>query len=115
MLLHPPPNCEEATQSQSSIIIDNTPTGRKSAKLFWTSDLERSALELYVQAVRNGKRLDNGFKPETHQAIAMALKDKFPNVDLDEKKYFIFFFLALIDLVFGWNEATSRVTAPERF
>ncbi|KNZ64219.1 uncharacterized protein VP01_1053g4 [Puccinia sorghi] len=71
--------------SDFNFFINSTPTGNKSAKLYWTSKLERAA-ELYVQAVCNGKTLDNRFKPETHSAIVMPLKDKFPKIDLDKKK-----------------------------
>ena len=60
--------------------------GRKGVKLFWTTEMERAAMELYVEAVRQGKRSDNGFKPETHRSIAAALQAKFPTADLDEKK-----------------------------
>ena len=93
------------SQSQQSMLVDvdmeedstqlnsqqNLPSGtpansRKTTKVFWTSEMESAALELYVQAVREGKRSDNGFKPETHRAIAAALQIKFPTVDLDEKK-----------------------------
>ncbi|KNZ44899.1 uncharacterized protein VP01_8712g1, partial [Puccinia sorghi] len=55
--------------SQSSVVIDTTPTGCKSSKLFWTAEVRMMV-----------------FKPETHRAIAMALKEKFPKVDLDNRK-----------------------------
>ncbi|KNZ44900.1 uncharacterized protein VP01_8712g2, partial [Puccinia sorghi] len=48
--------------SQSSVVIDTTPTGCKSSKLFWTAELERAALELFVQAVCNVKSSDDGFQ-----------------------------------------------------
>ena len=74
-------NSQQTTSSENT-----TASGRKPTKLFWTSEMERAALELYVQAVREGKRADNGFKPEKHRAVAGALQIKFPTVDLDEKK-----------------------------
>ena len=72
-------------QSQQSVGLGTTSGSRKTVKLFWSSEMEWAALELYVQAVREGKRLDNGFKPKTHRAIAAALREKFPSSDLDEK------------------------------
>ncbi|KNZ59274.1 uncharacterized protein VP01_176g5 [Puccinia sorghi] len=72
---------------------------------------QRLALELYVQAVRNRKRSDNGFKPETHQAITIALKDKFPN---EFKKDYDTFLELKNTSVFGWNETTSKLTSPEQ-
>lgn len=73
-------------QSQQSVGLGTTSGSRKTVKLFWSSEMEWAALELYVQAVREGKQSDNGFKPETHRAIAAALREKFPSSDLDEKK-----------------------------
>ncbi|KAH9453278.1 hypothetical protein MJO28_013391 [Puccinia striiformis f. sp. tritici] len=58
----------------------------KQHKIMWTPEMENTALELYVRAVQDGKRSENGFVPDTHRSIARKLNDLFPNVDLDEKK-----------------------------
>ncbi|OAV93257.1 hypothetical protein, variant [Puccinia triticina 1-1 BBBD Race 1] len=58
----------------------------KQHKIMWTPEMENTALELYVRAVQEGKRSENGFVPDTHRSIARQLNDLFPNVDLDEKK-----------------------------
>ena len=72
---------EDSTQlnSQQNLPSGTPANSRKTTKVFWTSEMESAALELYVQAVCEGKRSDNGFKPA-------ALQIKFPTVDLDEKK-----------------------------
>ncbi|KNZ47913.1 uncharacterized protein VP01_604g5 [Puccinia sorghi] len=108
----------------SSLAVKTTPRGRKVVKLFWMAELEQASLKLYVQAVRDGKRSNNGFKPETHCAVAI-LKEKFLHMDLDEKKLnlktirylsfffhsFFFFFTVLLTCHntsgFGWNDETS--------
>jgi len=62
------------------------PLMAKQHKIMWTPEMENTALELYVRAVQDGKRSENGFVPDTHRSIARQLNDLFPNVDLDEKK-----------------------------
>lgn len=62
------------------------PLMAKQHKIMWTPEMENTALELYVRAVQDGKRSENGFVPDTHRSIARRLNDLFPNVDLDEKK-----------------------------
>jgi hypothetical protein len=64
----------------------NNPLMAKQHKIMWTPEMENTALELYVRAVQEGKRSENGFVPDTHRSIARQLNDLFPNVDLDEKK-----------------------------
>ncbi|EFP85023.2 hypothetical protein PGT21_006017 [Puccinia graminis f. sp. tritici] len=64
----------------------NSPLMAKQHKIMWTPEMENTALELYVRAVQEGKRSENGFVPDTHRSIARQLNDLFPNVDLDEKK-----------------------------
>ena len=111
----------QQTNPQANNHASNT---RKQSKLFWTAKMERAALELYVQAVRAGKRTDNGFKPETHRSIALELRARFPTVDLDDKKVKSKFnqgfkkdYDTFVDLWnasgFGWNNATYEVTAPD--
>ncbi|KNZ45499.1 hypothetical protein VP01_805g2 [Puccinia sorghi] len=66
---------EEA--SQSSVVIDITPTGRKSAKLFWTTKQQESQLQIqsgFKKDVNNFLELKNasGFwwKEETWEVTA---------------------------------------------
>jgi hypothetical protein len=73
----PPPSTLESKSS---------PLMAKQHKIMWTPEMENTALELYVRAVQEGKRSENGFVPDTHRSIARQLNDLFPNVDLDEKK-----------------------------
>ncbi|PLW24752.1 hypothetical protein PCASD_05240 [Puccinia coronata f. sp. avenae] len=102
---------ESQIEYQQRIVIENTASVCKQVKVFWTSKMERVALELYVQAVLDGKQSNNGFKPETHRAIASALQLKFPTGFKKE-------YDALLELKnqsgFGWNKATWEVTAPEQ-
>ncbi|WAQ87653.1 hypothetical protein PtA15_8A559 [Puccinia triticina] len=48
--------------------------------------MEKSALDLYVKAVKEGKRCDNGFKTETHQWAAAELGKEFPEYDFTGQK-----------------------------
>lgn len=54
---------------ENFLAMETTPTHFQTAKPFWESKLGQDSLELYVKAMCNGKRYNNGFKPETHHAI----------------------------------------------
>ncbi|WAR57513.1 hypothetical protein PtB15_8B563 [Puccinia triticina] len=72
-----PPNQPEGDESQ-------TQTQRKN--LVWSPAMEKSALDLYVKAVKEGKRCDNGFKTETHRWAAAELGKEFPEYDFTGQK-----------------------------
>ncbi|KAI9610653.1 hypothetical protein H4Q26_006800 [Puccinia striiformis f. sp. tritici PST-130] len=87
------PTPGQATQpaTQESTVGPNksqaTDTGTlQSQKLTWTPALDKSALELYVQAVEDGKRSEGGFKPEVHRWVASELLAEFPGNAFTNKK-----------------------------
>ncbi|KAI7959621.1 hypothetical protein MJO28_003412 [Puccinia striiformis f. sp. tritici] len=78
------------SQAMSTVVPSQsqaTETGNsQSQKLTWTPAMEKSALDLYVQAVEDGKRSEAGFKPEVHRWVASELLAEFPGNDFTEKK-----------------------------
>ena len=60
---------EDSLQIDLQVSFETLASPYKQTKLFWSSELEQAALELYIQALRSGKQSDNGFKPETHCAV----------------------------------------------
>ncbi|OAV86127.1 hypothetical protein PTTG_30066 [Puccinia triticina 1-1 BBBD Race 1] len=110
-----PPNQPEGDESQ-------TQTQRKN--LVWSPAMEKSALDLYVKAVKEGKRCDNGFKTETHRWAAAELGKEFPEYDFTGqkvksklnqtfKKWYDAFLACKEASGFGWNEEQCMVTASE--
>ncbi|KAA1124409.1 hypothetical protein PGTUg99_031248 [Puccinia graminis f. sp. tritici] len=102
----------------------NSPEKEKSKNLVCTPGMERSALELYVQAVESGKRGEGGFKPEVHPWVASELLKEFPGnpftLSKVKSKYtqgvkqtYDAFVACKSASGFGWNEAESMVTASE--
>lgn len=84
--MDPPHPHRPITTSPSTLDSKSTPPVAKHHKTMWTPEMENTALELYVRAVQDGKRSDNGFVPDTHRSIARKLNELFPNIELDEKK-----------------------------
>ncbi|KAH9470749.1 hypothetical protein MJO29_003465 [Puccinia striiformis f. sp. tritici] len=109
------------SQAMSTVVPSQsqaTETGNsQSQKLTWTPAMEKSALDLYVQAVEDGKRSEAGFKPEVHRWVASELLAEFPGNDFTEKKTFKKWYDAFLACKgasgFGWNEEQCMVTASE--
>ncbi|KAA1110246.1 hypothetical protein PGT21_015714 [Puccinia graminis f. sp. tritici] len=118
-----PPNSETRPEGTNS---QNQPEGDNSHRknLVWTPAMEKSALDLYVKAVEEGKRCNNGFKPETHRWVATELSNEFPGSEFTGpkvksklnqtfKKWYDAFVACKEASGFGWNEDQCMVTASE--
>jgi len=94
-------------------------------KLQWTRAMEKSAMRLYVQAVKEGKRSDGGFKSEVHRWVASELSRQYPGFAFDAskcksklsqtfKKLHDAFVSCREASSFGWDEARCEVTASDK-
>ncbi|KNZ48764.1 uncharacterized protein VP01_5422g1 [Puccinia sorghi] len=81
--------------SPSTLAVKTTPTGCKAVKLFWTAELEKAALELYIQA-KHIAWLPWDSRKNSRTWIWMER-----NVNLNTIRYFSLFFHSFF-VVFFW-------------
>ncbi|EFP79290.1 hypothetical protein PGT21_034168 [Puccinia graminis f. sp. tritici] len=90
--------------------------------LHWTGAMEKLALQLYSDAVLDGKRSDGGFKSEVHNFVVTKLNEQFPGYDFTPakcksklsqsfKKEYEAFNTCRHTSGFGWDDVRCEVTA----